>query len=47
MREVTHSFARYTGDTKGDDRRALQTNPPQIMLTNYAMTDLLLVRPDD
>jgi ATP-dependent helicase YprA (DUF1998 family) len=41
------TFARYTGDTKGDDRRALQTNPPQIMLTNYVMAELLLVRPDD
>src|SRR5207247_6135214 len=41
------TFARYTGDTKGDERRALQTNPPQIVLTNYVMAELLLVRPDD
>ena len=41
------TFARYTGETKGDDRRALQTHPPQIVLTNYVMAELLLVRPDD
>jgi len=41
------TFARYTGDTKGEDRRALQTHPPQIVLTNYVMAELMLVRPDD
>ncbi len=41
------SFARYTGDTRGEDRRALQTHPPQILLTNYVMAELMLVRPDD
>jgi hypothetical protein len=41
------SFARYTGDTRGDARRTIQTNPPQILLTNYVMAELLLVRPDD
>jgi ATP-dependent helicase YprA (DUF1998 family) len=41
------SFAKYTGDVKGDDRRAVQTRPPQILLTNYVMAELLLVRPDD
>jgi ATP-dependent helicase YprA (DUF1998 family) len=41
------TFAKYTGDVQGDERRALQNNPPQILLTNYVMTELLLVRPDD
>jgi Lhr-like helicase len=41
------SFGRYTGDVRGDARRALQINPPQILLTNYVMAELLLVRPDD
>src|SRR5712692_4245132 len=41
------SFARYTGDTRGDARRELQLHPPQILLTNYVMAELLLVRPDD
>jgi len=31
------TFARYTGETKGEDPRALQTHPPQIVLTNYVM----------
>src|ERR1035441_4744685 len=41
------SFAKYTGDVKGDARREVQTHPPQILLTNYVMAELLLVRPDD
>ncbi len=44
---VPVTFARYTGDTKGDARRAVQTHPPQIILTNYVMAELSLVRPDD
>jgi ATP-dependent helicase YprA (DUF1998 family) len=38
------TFARYTGETKGDNRRELQTHPPQIILANYVMAELLLVR---
>jgi ATP-dependent helicase YprA (DUF1998 family) len=41
------SFAKYTSDVKGDARREVQTHPPQILLTNYVMAELLLVRPDD
>lgn len=41
------SFAKYTGDVQGEARRALQTQPPRILLTNYVMAELLLVRPDD
>ena len=41
------SFAKYTGDVQGDARREVQTHPPQILLTNYVMAELLLVRPDD
>ena len=26
---------------------SVQTNPPQVLLTNYVMAELLLVRPDD
>jgi ATP-dependent helicase YprA (DUF1998 family) len=41
------SFAKYTGET-GDAKRAeLRNHPPQIMLTNYVMAELLLVRPED
>ncbi len=41
------TFAKYTGDVQGDARREVQTRPPQILLTNYVMAELLLVRPDD
>jgi hypothetical protein len=41
------SFEKYTGDVKGDRRREVQLHPPQILLTNYVMAELLLVRPDD
>ena len=41
------SFAKYTGDVQGEARREVQLHPPQILLTNYVMADLLLVRPDD
>ncbi|MCK6456024.1 MAG: DEAD/DEAH box helicase [Phycisphaerae bacterium] len=41
------TFAKYTGDTTGEARAALQQHPPQILLTNYVMAELLLVRPDD
>jgi len=42
------SFARYTGETKDDaTRTALRQHPPQILLTNYVMGELLLVRPED
>ena len=46
-RRFSISFAKYTGDVQGEARRELQTHPPQILLTNYVMAELLLVRPDD
>ena len=30
-----------------DDRTILRASPPDILLTNYQMLDLLLLRPDD
>ncbi|MGQ9607567.1 MAG: DEAD/DEAH box helicase, partial [Thermogutta sp.] len=41
------TFAKYTGDTREEEREALRRHPPQIMLTNYMMAELLLVRPED
>ncbi|MCX7867375.1 MAG: DEAD/DEAH box helicase [Limisphaera sp.] len=41
------TFARYTGETGQEDRQPLQQRPPQILLTNYVMAELLLVRPED
>ena len=36
-------FARYTGQEKGDVREALRKDPPDILLTNYIMLELLLM----
>jgi ATP-dependent helicase YprA (DUF1998 family) len=40
-------FARYTGQEKGLDREAIRSNPPDILLTNYMMLELLLTRNED
>ncbi|MEU1672743.1 protein kinase [Streptomyces roseifaciens] len=41
------TFARYTGQESDEDRRELRKNPPDILLTNYVMLELMLTRPDD
>lgn len=41
------SFAKYTGETGEEARAELRQRPPQILLTNYVMAELLLVRPED
>src|SRR5680860_356579 len=38
------TFARYTGQESRDIRQALVENPPDILLTNYVMLELLLTR---
>lgn len=40
-------FARYTGQEKRDERDAIRSNPPDILLTNYMMLELLLTRTED
>ncbi len=40
-------FAKYTGETEESGRDVLRHRPPQILLTNYVMAELLLVRPED
>ena len=40
-------FARYTGQEKGDEREAIRSNPPDVLLTNYMMLELLLTRRED
>ena len=40
-------FAKYTGQEKGEVREAIRSNPPQILLTNYMMLELLLTRTED
>jgi hypothetical protein len=41
------TFAKFTGETNDTARNALRQHPPQILLTNYVMAELLLVRPED
>lgn len=38
------SFGQYTGQEKEDDRARMRETPPQILLTNYMMLELLLTR---
>ncbi len=40
-------FARYTGQEKGAAREAIRANPPDVLLTNYMMLELLLTRRED
>ncbi len=40
-------FAKYTGETANNEREELRRDPPQILLTNYMMAELMLVRPED
>ncbi|MGB9605733.1 MAG: DEAD/DEAH box helicase, partial [Bryobacteraceae bacterium] len=41
------TFAKYTGETTDAEREEMRRRPPQILLTNYVMAELLLVRPED
>lgn len=38
-------FARYTGQESQEEKSRAQQNPPHILLTNYVMLELMLVRP--
>src|SRR6266568_9057738 len=39
--------ARYTGQEKGLERDAIRSQPPDVLLTNYMMLELLLTRRED
>ncbi|MFL1428147.1 MULTISPECIES: protein kinase domain-containing protein [unclassified Nocardiopsis] len=41
------TFARYTGQESEEVRKRLRDDPPDILLTNYVMLELMLTRPDD
>lgn len=41
------SYHRYTGQEKQDARDAIQRNPPDIILTNYVMLEMILTRLDE
>ncbi len=39
------TFRRYTGQENDEERKEIIANPPDILLTNYVMLELLLTRP--
>ena len=39
------TYERYTGQESEDDRERIIANPPDIILTNYVMLELMLTRP--
>jgi ATP-dependent helicase YprA (DUF1998 family)/very-short-patch-repair endonuclease len=39
------TFARYTGQESEEDRKKILDHPPDILLTNYVMLELILTRP--
>jgi len=41
------TFDRYTGQESADDRARIIADPPDILLTNYVMLELILTRPRD
>jgi superfamily II DNA/RNA helicase len=41
------TFARYTGQESAEDRARIIASPPDILLTNYVMLELILTRPRD
>jgi len=41
------TFARYTGQEGDAEKQAIVSSPPDILLTNYVMLELLLTRPKE
>lgn len=41
------TFARYTSQEDDERRREILAEPPDILLTNYVMLDLILTRPEE
>ena len=41
---VSVTFARYTGQEKPEERERIKNNPPDILLTNFMMLELLMTR---
>ena len=41
------TFARYTGQESDEQKRAIVANPPDVLLTNYVMLELLMTRPQE
>lgn len=41
------TFARYTGQEGDDEKNRIMSNPPDILLTNYVMLELILTRQEE
>ncbi|GAA0950926.1 protein kinase domain-containing protein [Nonomuraea longicatena] len=41
------TYARYTGQETDEEKQEIRDNPPDILLTNYVMLELMLTRPED
>jgi ATP-dependent helicase YprA (DUF1998 family)/very-short-patch-repair endonuclease len=41
------TFARYTGQESDEEKQQIMANPPDILLTNYVMLELILTRPGE
>ena len=41
---VPVTFARYTGQESSEERERIKNNPPDILLTNFMMLELLMTR---
>ena len=41
------TYARYTGQESQEDRELIKANPPDILLTNFMMLELLMTRQSD
>ena len=41
------TFELYTGQQSDEDKNRIMSNPPDILLTNYVMLELILTRPDE
>ncbi|PPF18484.1 DEAD/DEAH box helicase [Rathayibacter sp. AY1A4] len=41
------TFRRYTGQESREEREEILASPPDILLTNYVMLDLVMTRPDE
>lgn len=41
------TFRRYTGQENEEERQEIRANPPDILLTNYVMLELILTRAED
>lgn len=46
-RKFPFTYAKYTGQEKQDDRDKVISNTPDILLTNYMMLELLMIRKTD